>query len=247
MRGHHLVAWILRLSRSMANRHRHWRKHSGRVIVASAVLAALVAHPAMLRAWSPVRSTDLDISRAEAGEGQGPAPVHVSVYDQFLKRFRTLRANAAHRHYLLRQVVAAANQNRIDPDLLFALVAVESNFNRVARSRKGARGLGQMMYTTAHSLAPRLVRHPADLYNAHRNLYVTALLLRQLLIEQGGDLQAALTAYHLGPGDGRLARRVAEHYVGRICTYFASLKARQEFRALIAVDPDGTGADLKED
>ncbi len=237
MSEHPLGAWIFRLKRLVASNQRRWRVGCGRVIVAGIVLAAVAGQPAILSASNSVRSADLDDMRGGSEELEGLPAVHNSVYDHFLQGFRGLQSNAARRRYLTREVIAAANQNRIDPDLLFALVAVESRFNSTARSSKGARGLGQMMYATAHSVVPSVVRRPEDLYNVHRNLFATASLLRQLLIAQEGDLQAALTAYHLGPGDGHLPRRAAERYVQQICTYFASLKAKREFRELVAMNP----------
>ncbi len=237
MTEHLLGAWMSQPVGWVASSQRRWRRGCGRMILASLVLVAMLGRPVALRASNPVRAANWTLFHGGTEELEALPAIHDSVYDQFLQGFRELHSNAARRHYLVREVVAAANRNAIDPDLLFALVAVESRFNRTARSSKGARGLGQMMYATAHSIAPDLVRRPADLYDVHRNLFATATLLRQLLIAREGDLQAALTVYHLGPGDGHLPRRVASRYVERICTYFASLKARREFRELLAMNP----------
>lgn len=152
-----------------------------------------------------------------------------SVTDQFLQRFRPLRRNTVRRHVLAAEIVSAAGQYRIDPDLLFAVVAVESGFEGTAVSSKGARGLGQLMFATAQEVAPSLVRRPSDLYDARRNLAVTAKHLYELLIASRGDLRAALTAYHLGPHDGHPPRRKDTRYVSLICTYYASLKVRRRF------------------
>jgi len=153
------------------------------------------------------------------------------VTDQFLQRFLPLRENSAQRHALAAEIVTAAGQHGLDPDLLFALVAVESRFNSTAVSRRGARGLGQLMYPTAREVAPTLVHRPKDLYNIQRNLAVTARHLRELLMEQRGDLQAALTAYHLGRYSGHVARGEDDRYVGLICTHYASLKIKRGYEA----------------
>ncbi len=152
-----------------------------------------------------------------------------SITDQFLQRFRPLRQNVAWRQALAGEIETAAAQNHIDPDLLLALVAVESGFKKDAVSSKGARGLGQLMFPTARVVAPSLVRQPSDLYDAQRNLTVTAAYLRDLLIAWGGDLRAALIAYHQGSHGGRLPRREDARYVSLICTYYASLKVRRRF------------------
>lgn len=157
------------------------------------------------------------------------------VTDQFLRQFRPLQESVAQRRTLATEVAAAARQNRLDPDLLFALVAVESRFDRTAVSRKGARGLGQVMFPTAQAVAPGLVRRPTDLYDVRRNLAVTAGHLRTLLMAAGGNLRAALTMYHTGSRNGHLPKRGDDRYVGLICTYYASLTVRRRYEEMLAM------------
>ena len=164
------------------------------------------------------------------------------VTDQFLQRFRPLREDSARRHTLAAEIATAATEHGLDPDLLFALVAVESRFNSIAVSRRGARGLGQLMFPTARAVAPTLVRRPPDLYNARRNLDVTARHLRELLMEQRGDLRAALAAYRLGRHGGRMARREDDRYVGLICTHYASLKVKRGYGEMAAIGPENAGS-----
>ncbi|HSB72626.1 MAG TPA: lytic transglycosylase domain-containing protein [Candidatus Methylomirabilis sp.] len=173
------------------------------------------------------RSVALRLSGSVAREPELQSVEDDPVTDQFLQRFRRLQGNTAQRHTLAAAIVAAAAQNRLDPDLLFALVAVESSFDSTALSPKGARGLGQVMFPTAQAVAPTLVRRPEDLYDVRRNLAVTARHLRELLTAGGGDLGAALTMYHTGPHFRRLPRRGDDRYVGLICLYYASLKVRR--------------------
>jgi soluble lytic murein transglycosylase-like protein len=160
------------------------------------------------------------------------------VTDQFLQRYRPLRENSARRHALAAEIATAAEQHGLDPDLLFALVAVESRFNSGAVSRRGARGLGQLMYPTARAVAPTLVRRPMDLYNVRRNLAITARHLHELLMDRHGDLQAALAAYHLGRHGGRMARGEDVRYVGLICTHYASLKVKRGYEAMAATSAE---------
>lgn len=56
-------------------------------------------------------------------------------------------------------ILDAARQHRIDPALVAAVIRVESNFSPRAVSRKGARGLMQLMPATARRLG---VRRPFD-------------------------------------------------------------------------------------
>ncbi len=224
---------------------REGQRHRGRqarraAVILGFLLLVTLGWPAALRASNPVRTPESDPRGTVGGGPERLAAIQDSVYDDFLQHFRHLRANAARRRYLAGEIVRAATHNHIDPDLLFAVVAMESEFNSTARSAKGARGLGQIMFPTAHAVAPRLVRRPNDLYSVRRNLSVTAFYLRRLLIESDGDLQEALAAYHYGPAEAHPARRGESAYVGRICTYFASLKARQDFQVLAMRNPEVT-------
>ena len=175
-------------------------------------------------------------SAASRREGSNPGAVVADtdpVTDRFLVHFGAFRADRLKRHALAAAVVTAAQQQDLDPDLLFALVAVESRFRPTAVSRRGARGLGQLMYPTAHAVAPQLVHQPRDLTRVRPNLTITARLLRTLLQEQDGNLPAALAAYHGGDG-GASFRRGERRYVGRVCTLYASLKVQRRYQEQVS-------------
>ena len=182
------------------------------------------------------------VSRAAVDAPTLPPSGNDAVTDQFLQGFRPLRGNSRQRHALATEVVTAATQNRLDPDLLFAVVAVESSFNSTAVSHKGARGLGQLMFNTAREVAPALVHRPADLDNVPQNLAITARHLHELLMERGGDLRATLTAYHLGRHHGHGPKRENDRYVGLICTYYASLKMRRAYGEAAITRAETAGA-----
>ncbi len=156
-----------------------------------------------------------------------PPALEDPLYDQFLQEYDLLRDDAARRRYLAAQVVEAAVAHRLDPDLLFALIAAESSFDSDAVSPKGARGLGQMVFATARAVAPAAVRQPEDLHDVPRNLYATALHLRQLLAEQDGDVRDALGVYYTGSADLSRARRDRDQYVARVATHYAYLKTKR--------------------
>lgn len=89
---------------------------------------------------------------------------------------------------------AAARRHGLDPDLVMAVVSVESGFRPRAVSPKGAQGLMQLMPKTASSLGV------ADAFDPAQNLDGGARHLGQLLTLYGGDLTRALAAYNAGEG-----------------------------------------------
>ena len=86
-----------------------------------------------------------------------------------------------------------ARSQGLDPELVKAVVFVESSYDPAARSNKGAMGLMQLMPATANSLQ---VDNP---YNPDDNLRGGTIYLRRLLDRFGGDLELALAGYNAGP------------------------------------------------
>jgi hypothetical protein len=81
----------------------------------------------------------------------------------------------------------------VSPDLVKAIIAVESEFDQWAVSSKGARGLMQLMPDTARRLGV------ADSFDARQNIFGGTQYLRMLLDQFGGDVDLALAAYNAGP------------------------------------------------
>jgi soluble lytic murein transglycosylase-like protein len=92
------------------------------------------------------------------------------------------------------EVLLAAKETTIDPALIHAVIAVESKHNTLARSKKGAYGLMQLMPATAQRFNVR------DKSSAKQNILAGAQYLRELLTVFNGDLNLSLAAYNAGPG-----------------------------------------------
>ena len=88
----------------------------------------------------------------------------------------------------------------VDPELVAALIYVESKFNPQARSRKGARGLMQLMPETAFWLGAQkgLALEEADLDRPEVNLQLGIGYLSYLFREFNGDRVMVLAAYNAG-------------------------------------------------
>jgi soluble lytic murein transglycosylase-like protein len=93
-----------------------------------------------------------------------------------------------------RYINEAAARHHVDPNLVRALVKVESNFNPSAVSRKGAMGLMQLMPATARMYD---LRNPFD---AEQNVEAGVRHLKGLLENFRGDVSLSLAAYNAGQG-----------------------------------------------
>ncbi len=172
--------------------------------------------------WKPVASAN-----AASMQAARSAAAEVS---QYFVRESAQSANAkivaanAHGHQASPEevdasIVMAAARHNVDPNLVRAVIKVESNFNSNAVSRKGAMGLMQLMPATARSLN---VKNPFD---PEQNVDAGVRHLKQLLESYGGDVNLTLAAYNAG--SGAVARsagvpRYAEtqNYVRRITNLY---------------------------
>ncbi len=116
-----------------------------------------------------------------------------------------------YRVHLLRLVNEEAQRARLDPELVLAVIHVESAFDRFAVSPSGARGLMQIM-----PFWKKEIGHPTDdLFHPRVNLRYGCAILRYYLDRTQGRVPEALAAYNGG------ARR--HEYVDKV---YLSLRQR---------------------
>lgn len=88
---------------------------------------------------------------------------------------------------------AAAQKHGVDEKLITHVIAVESNFNPKAVSRKRAQGLMQLLPATATKYAV------ANAFDPAQNIDGGTHYLKDLLAKYSGDVKLALAAYNAGP------------------------------------------------
>jgi soluble lytic murein transglycosylase-like protein len=91
-------------------------------------------------------------------------------------------------------VEQTADRLQIDPQLVHAIIKVESAYDPLAISRKGAKGLMQLIPETAQRFG---VANPFD---PKENIQGGVSYLKYLLDLFGGDLPRSLAAYNAGEG-----------------------------------------------
>lgn len=103
----------------------------------------------------------------------------------------------------------AALAERLDPELAFRMVKLESDFNPRAVSKVGAVGLVQLMPSTARLFDKSVERE--DLFNPEVNARIGFRYMRRLIGLYKGDVRLALLAYNLGESRVDEARRAGRN------------------------------------
>jgi soluble lytic murein transglycosylase-like protein len=93
-----------------------------------------------------------------------------------------------------RLVDEIAERHAVDRDLVHSMISVESNYNPLAVSTKGALGLMQLVPSTARRFGV------ADAFNPAQNVEGGVRYLKYLLDHYNGDHRLALAAYNSGEG-----------------------------------------------
>ena len=146
--------------------------------------------------------TSVGATPAAAASARGPAAAHAGVTScPFPRSLRAAFSRASH-------------DAAIPPAMLYAVAKIESNLRENAESSVGARGLLQVMPSTAKSL-------DLNIDEPSTNVLAGARYLRQL-IDRFGNTDLALAAYNAGPTAVALAGGAPS---GSVQTYVANVNA----------------------
>ncbi len=119
--------------------------------------------------------------------------------------------DAKYRVELLRAAHHEATRAGLKPELVLAVIDVESGFNRFAISSAGARGLMQVMPFWLKEIG-----RPGDsLMSIQTNLRYGCTILKYYLDKERGNLRAALARYNGSQGQGWYPARVNLAYQKR--------------------------------
>lgn len=121
-------------------------------------------------------------------------------------------------------IEAAASRYNVDAELIASVIAAESNFEPKAVSRRNARGLMQLLPTTAARFGVRNIFDPAE------NIDAGTHYLSDLLVLYKNNLALTLAAYNAGPLRVQKYGRVPPYaetqlYVRKVRTAYAKRKA----------------------
>lgn len=120
-------------------------------------------------------------------------------------------------------IVQVADRHEVDPALIKAIIMAESGYNPKAISKRGAKGLMQLMPATAEALGVE------DSFNPVQNIKGGVKYFKQLVIQFEGDVKLALAAYNAGSKKVRKYQgippfKATQYYIDRVFKYYQIYK-----------------------
>ena len=125
-------------------------------------------------------------------------------------------------------VIQAAICHQVDPALIKAIIMAESGYNTRAISKRGAKGLMQLMPATAQALGVE------DVFNPTQNISGGVRYFKQLVNQFGGDIKLALAAYNAGSKNVRHYQGIppfkeTRYYIKKVFKYYKIYKDQMAY------------------
>jgi len=126
-------------------------------------------------------------------------------------------------HLLHPIIIQASRRHQVDPALVYAIIMAESGYNPKAVSKRGARGLMQLMPATAEALGVK------DSFNPEQNIDGGVRHFKWLVNRFDGNIKLALAAYNAGSRNVRLYQgvppfRATQLYIKKVFKYYRIYK-----------------------
>jgi soluble lytic murein transglycosylase-like protein len=120
-------------------------------------------------------------------------------------------------------VIQMASRHQIDPALVKAIIMAESGYNTRAISKRGAKGLMQLMPATARALGVE------DIFNPKQNISGGVRYFKKLVAQFDGDVELALAAYNAGSRNVRHFQgippfKATQSYIKKVFKYYKIYK-----------------------
>ena len=166
-------------------------KHSLVHLIVAAALYSAASPSVYAVEVDPVLRDKLahNLAEVHADIDRFDAQVWLQVSDQRLQRYLPRQRD---RLDLLQLVYREANRQSLDPDLVLAVMQIESAFNRFAISRVGAQGLMQVMPFWRMEIG----RPQDNLTHMETNIRYGTVILAHYIDVAKGDLVDALARYN---------------------------------------------------
>ena len=165
------------------------------LLVAPSVFSSQASDPELLRI---LRNT---VNQADSFDDRYDAEVWLLIKSNNLARFLP---DKSHRFEFLRKVHRAATRAGLEPEIVLALIEVESHFDPYAVSSAGAQGLMQVMPFWKKEIG----RPDDNLTDTDTNLRYGCTILKHYLNREKGRLADALARYNGSYGQYWYSERV---------------------------------------
>ena len=122
-------------------------------------------------------------------------------------------------------IMEVAGRHEMDPALIKAIIMAESGHNPKAVSKRGAKGLMQLMPITAKSLGVE------DVFDPEHNIKAGVVYFKKLLNQFDGDVKLALAAYNAGSRKVRKYKgippfKATRIYIRKVFKYYELYKGQ---------------------